>query len=147
LKIAKFEAGRGIYFAGEVALQDFQVHHMSCGADKIEISGWGNVFKQYVIDIAGDPHIADFSEDPARRFDPSKDGPEPPDFVYGPGRTIALESSDPDHSYKLVLSRSEKRVEGGIEHHSTAEILQLNASGNTTQRLVLYQGHMLETID
>jgi hypothetical protein len=149
LRIARFEPGRGIYIAGEVALQDFQVHHMTCGADKIEISGWGSVFKQYVIDIgsAANPHIADFSEDPARRFDPSKEGPEPSDFVYGPGRTIALESSDPGHNYKLVLSRSEKRVEGGIEHRSTAEVFQLEASGSVTQRVVLYRGHYLETID
>jgi hypothetical protein len=79
LKIVRFESKRGIYFAGQVSLQDFQVHRMVCNQDYIEISGYGNSFKKYTIAISGTPgpQIAEFIEDAVGRFDPSKDGPEP----------------------------------------------------------------------
>ncbi len=115
---------RGIYVADEITLQDFQVHRMACGQDRVEISGWARVFKKYTIDIAGEEklRVVDYTEDSTRRFDPSKDGPEAPKFAYTPPGLIALESLDPHHKYTLMLSALEKNVEGGVEHHSKAEL-------------------------
>ena len=52
-----------------------------------------------------------------------------------------------DHKYTLMLSALEKNVEGGVEHHSKAELIQTDAQGTVSQRLVLYQSELLETID
>jgi len=46
-----------------------------------------------------------------------------------------------------MLSALEKNVEGGVEHHSKAELIQTDAQGTVSQRLVLYQSELLETID
>ena len=149
LKVVRFGPERGIYVADEITLQDFQVHRMDCGQDRVEISGWARVFKKYTIDIAGEEklRVVDYTEDSTRRFDPSKDGPEAPKFAYAPHGPIALESLDPHHKYTLMLSALEKNVEGGVEHHSKAELIQTDAQGTVSQRLVLYQSELLETID
>src|SRR5439155_19504572 len=51
LKVARFGPERGMYMAGEVTLQDFQVHRMICSQDRVEISGWGNIYRKYIIDV------------------------------------------------------------------------------------------------
>jgi hypothetical protein len=149
LRVVRFDSQRGIYRAGEVGLQDFQVHRMICSEDRVEISGWGKYFKKYVIEIAGPQglHILDYAEDPTRQFDPSKEGPEPSNLAYEKPGTLPLDSSDPDHKYQLRFSGSEKSVEGGIQHYRKAELLQLDLHGNVSQRLVVYENRVLETID
>jgi len=149
LKIVRFEPKRGIYNAGEVTLQDFQVHRMTCGQDRVEISGWGKIFKKYIIDIAGQekPKVVDYTESPTRRFDASKDGPEAPKFAYAQPGVLELESLDPDHKYNLLLSASDKTVKGGVKHHRKAELTQTDARGSVSQRLVLCESESLETID
>ena len=149
LKVVRFEPQRGTYVAGEVPLQDFQVHRMTCSHDRIEISGWGSIFKKYTIDIANQQKlkVIDFTEDPTRRFDASKEGPEPSNFGFAPPGRFALESLDPDHKYTLLLSASDKTVEGGVEHHRKAELIQANLQGTTLKDVVLYEGNILETID
>jgi hypothetical protein len=112
LRVVRFESRRGIYVAGEVVLQDFQVHHMACTEDRVEISGWAEMFKRYVIDVGEkqEVHILDYIEGPMQRFDASKEGPEPPQLGYGQTRTFPLESFDSIHEYELRRSRSEKPV-------------------------------------
>jgi len=149
LRMVRFEPKVGIYIADQVTLQDFQVHHMECGEARIAISGWGAIFKSYVIEIASSQklRIANFAEDPARHFDPSKDGPDPPMLGYGQPRTLPLESSDPDHKYQLVLSESAKRVEEGLETYRKAELIQLDLRGAISQRLLLYERRSVEFAD
>jgi len=149
LKVVRFEPKRGIYNAGEVTLQDFQVHRMTCGQDRVEISGWGNIFKKYTIDIAGQEKlkVVDYTESPTRRFDASKDGPEAPKLAYAQPGPLELESLDPDHKYTLLLSNSDRTVKGGVKHHRKAELTQTNPQGSVSQRLVLYESELLETID
>jgi len=148
LKVVRFGPERGMYMAGEVTLQDFQVHRMICSQDRVEISGWGNIYKKYIIDVGGQKlNIVDFTEEPTKRFDPSKDGPEPSSFRFAEPGTLALESADPDRKYTLLLSASDKIVQGGVEHHRKAELIQANSQGTALQNLVLYEGDILETID
>ena len=52
LRAVRFEARRGIYLAGEVTLPDFQVYHLICREDRIEISGWRTMFTKYEIEIS-----------------------------------------------------------------------------------------------
>src|ERR1700752_2180603 len=44
LQVVRFDSARGIYRAGAVDLQNFQVHQMSCSEDRVEIAGWGKYF-------------------------------------------------------------------------------------------------------
>jgi len=37
LRVVRFEPERGIYIAGEVTLEDFQVHRMMCDQDRVTI--------------------------------------------------------------------------------------------------------------
>lgn len=148
LRVVRFGAKRGSYIAGEVTLQDFQVHSMTCNENQVEISGWGDIFRKCVIDITrGNIHVVDHAEDPTRKFDASKDGPEPSQFADAQSEPLPLESGDPEHKYALLLSGSEKAVKGGLEHHRKAELIQTDRQGAITQRLVLYKGQSLETID
>ena len=149
LHVVRFDSVRGLYRAGEVDLQNFQVHQMICGEDHVEIAGWGKFFQKYVVDIsgAGELHILNFTEDPARKFDPAKEGPEPANFAFDKRNTIPLESSDAGHKYQLRFTRSEKSIEGGIRHFYRAELLQMDLNGTVLQRLVVYKSQSLETID
>ena len=76
-----------------------------------------------------------------------KEGPEPSNFGFAPPGRLALESLDPDHKYTLLLSASDKNVEGGVEHYRKAELVQTDAKGTVSQHLVLYKSKSLETID
>jgi hypothetical protein len=149
LHVLRFDSARGIYDAGAVDLQNFQVHQMSCGEDRVEIAGWGKYFQKYVVAISGpgELHIFNFTEDPARKFEPSKEGPEPWNFAFDKRDTIPLESPDTGHKYLLRLTRSEKSVQGGIRHSFRAELLQFDLNGAVTQRLLVYKSQSLETID
>lgn len=148
--VVRFDSKR-VYFAGKVNLQDFQVHRMKCEPDRIEISGYGNTFKQYEIKISGPqgPRITDFIQDPARHFDPKKDGPEPLWFSLAqPGtQVVPLDSDGSGARYKLLLNHKAKTVKGAVKHRNSAEIVRASPDGKTLQRLVLYVGRSVETID
>jgi hypothetical protein len=150
LRIARVEPKRGIYIAGEVSLQSFTVHRMICSQDSIEISGWERSFEKYVIGTAGPEgvRILNHTEDPARKFNPAKDCPDPPDFSpWGrPGEQILqLESDDTDCKYQLRVRRWDAKVKDGIEHHSKAELIRIDARGDTKQHLMLYEDFYLES--
>ena len=158
IKVLRFEPQHGIYAAGQVTLEDFQVHEMNCDKNRIKVSGWGltfqpqmtPAFQQYIIEIS-DPqnvHVVDHVEDSTRKFDPSKEGPEPGWFwnERQPG-VLLLEFHDPNHKYQLVLNHSEKSVQGGFEHFTKAEVTQIDSQGKVSQRWALYQHTFLETID
>jgi len=150
LRIVRFEAKRGIYIAGEVSLQNFTVHRMICGQDRVEIAGWERIFEKYVIGIAGlqGIRILDHTKDPSRKFDPAKDSPDPPDFSpWGQSgeQTLQLESDDSDHRYQLHIRRWDAKVKNGFEHYSKAELIQIDAHGDPKQHLLLYEDHYLES--
>jgi len=152
LRIVRFEPKRGIYVAGEVPLQSFRVHRIACSQGSVEISGWGSIFEKYVIGISGPQgmRILDHTEDPARKFDPVKDSPDPPDFSpYGQSgeQILQLESLDTDHKYQLHLRHWEARVRDGIEHFSKAELVETDLRGNPKQHFLLYADHYLESGD
>jgi hypothetical protein len=76
---------RGIYIAGEVTLLDFLIYHLICSEDRIEISGWRNVFTKYLIEIAksGELRNPGPTEFPERQWsDAAKDGPAPDSLGY-----------------------------------------------------------------
>lgn len=149
LRVVRFEPNLGIYVAGAVILQDFQVHDMICSADRVEISGWEQRFKKYVIEISGPEkvHVGAYIEDPTQKFDAAEQGLEPPQLGIGGPGAIALESLDPDHKYQLLLSRSEKAVQGGVEMYRKAELIPVDLQGDISQRLVPHEDRLVEVGD
>jgi hypothetical protein len=165
LRVVRFEAARGIYQSGEVTLNAFHVHGLTCSPDRVEISGWGSGFEQYTIGVAvapptssgvtnsalgaSVPHplpILAHHSNPAAKFDPAKDSPEPRWLWHEPIGSYPLESAD-DHQYFLVISGSDKSAKSEIKHGRTAALTEKDQRGTVLDRLQLYQNVDVETID
>jgi hypothetical protein len=146
LRVMRYEAGRGIYVAGEVVMKDFQPHGMACNADRVEIVGWGRIFVKYVVETIPTQGVrtAEYSDDANRKFDSRSEPTEPPNL----GRcakvgAVRLNSSDPDHSYELITTRSTSKVKGAdtntvSEVHFHAELVQLDRDRSVSQRAALF---------
>jgi len=149
LRLVKFEPPHGIYLLGELKLEDFQPHRMVCAKDRIEISGWAKEFHKYIIEVGevDKVSILEHTKDAARRFDPAKDGPEPPQLGYGKPQTILLDSADAAHIYELRISDTAKRAQAGLQQHRQAELVQLDRQRNVRQRVMLYERDWLEAAD
>jgi hypothetical protein len=125
LRVVRFEPKRGIYLAGEVTLLEFTVYHLMCSEDRIEISGWCDIFTKYVIEIAGSGEVRSLgpTEYPGRQWsDAAKDEPAPANLgIFGPHvAPLPLESLDPSTSTNFSAT-------------STAD--KLNKAGNGTASL------------
>src|SRR5215469_12312918 len=79
LKILRFDEELGPRWAGEVLVEDFQTHVLTCGTTRIVFEGVGDSRRgllSYVVefDSSGWPRITSVSNDPSYVFVP-KDGP------------------------------------------------------------------------
>lgn len=143
LKVIRFEPGRGIYEAGALQMEKFDVRAMTCDGASIEVSGEGEGFyEKYMFDISdpqNTPRITQHIHDSKLRFDPKKEGPAPDGNLGIPARGMTLlESSDAEHRYKLALSAHE--VSGDCyTTYSKAELLQIDSHENVLQSVVLYE--------
>jgi hypothetical protein len=150
LKVVRFDTDRGIYFAGQVTLQDFQPHGLTCSPNRIEIFGWAKVFTKYAIETTEPENvrIVETTEEPARQFDYHTEGPEPANLGRWstPGR-IPLVSQDSGHRYELVLTRWSKQTEDGVESHCKAEIVRVDSQGAEVQRLTLVELQNIDSTD
>lgn len=152
LRVVRFGTKRGIYIASEVPLLNFVVYHLICSEDRIEISGWRNVFTKYVIEITGSGEVGSLgpTEYPERQWsEAAKDGPAPADLgIFGPHvAPLPLESFDPEHQYQLLRNLSGKQTKAGWEWHRRSELVQLGPKGTVLQRFVLYDSRTIETAD
>jgi len=152
LRVVRFGTKRGIYLASEVPLLDFEVYHFICSEDRIEISGWRNVFTKYVIEIPGSGEVRSLgpTEYPGRQWsDAAKDGPAPADLgIFGPHvAPLPLESLDPEHEYQLLRNLYGKEAKEGWEWHSKSELVQLDPKGTVLQRFMLYERRTVEAGD
>jgi len=165
LRIVRFDSSRGIYAAGEVTMNSFQVHGLFCKADRVEISGWSNAFEQYTVAVPSPSRvetatptsgtaakqtlqILEHHIDAAAKFDPAKDTPEPHSFWYGPLGSHPLEISDPDHKYFLVISASDESVQKGeIRNRRLVTLVEKSQDGTISHSLQLCQHVNVETVD
>jgi len=150
LRVVRFEPKRGIYVAGEVTLLDFQVYHLLCSEDRIEISGWRNVFTKYVIEITKSGELRNLgpAEFPGREWsDAAKDGPAPANLgMFGPDvAPLRLESPDSEHEYQLLRNASGTKVKEVWESHWKSELIQLDQKGAVLQRFALYERRIVES--
>ena len=148
LRIARFDPAGGTYSAGEAVLKDFQVHRLSCMADRVEISGWGQGFESYTVGLTAGQSlpILQHRSDPSAKFDAAKDSPEPQHFWSEPLGERAL-GHPSGHGFFLVITGSDKPGKGVINHRRVATLVEKNEKGVITRRLQLYQINHVETID
>ena len=145
LRVVRFGEG-GIVLAGEVPLEDFQPHSMVCRDEQVRIGGFSSRPVEYVIDISAGtgPRVAHVVTNPqlAAQRTPLKNL-----GAWAPNGTVALPSDDQSHIFRLVTVESEERVGDEILHHKRTEIVMTDREGNVSQRLELFNGHRVETID
>lgn len=147
LRVVRFDSKQGIERAGEITLEDFQTHQMTCTPDHIEMSGWDSGFQKYVIDVKGrqNPAIAEHVSDPTRRYDRTKEPSAPPrQLGYERLGEMSLETNDSQHKYKLLFSSSSENVPTGTEYRRTAEVLQSDLNGKIQQRVLIYEMRRIE---
>jgi hypothetical protein len=146
LRIVRFGMVRGIYWGGEISLPDFQTHYMNCQPTRVEIAGWKGAMR-FTVDLTqlGSPRLVDTGENPGKDIG---NAPEPANLGRWsrPGNFL-LDSDDPRHTYQLVCTVSDKPVEQTIEHHHKTEIVQRDRDGKVSQKMLVFEGTEVETID
>jgi hypothetical protein len=147
LKVVRFGADRGIRWAGEISLPDFQPHQMRCQASQAEIAGWDKGYVKFTIEVS-QPGMLRLLQGGTNTEGSGSDGPEPPNLgLWSRPGIFPLNSEDPQHTYQIVCTVSDKPVKEGIEHFHQSEIVQKDGSGNVTERLLIFEGTEVETID
>jgi hypothetical protein len=147
LKVVRFGADQSVRWAGEISLPDFQPHQMRCQGSQVEIAGWDKGYVKFTIDVS-QPGKLKLLQGGANPEGGGSDGPEPPNLgLWCSHGIFPLSSEDPQHTYQIVCTHSEKPVKGGIEHFHQSEIVQEDESGKVTARLLVFEGSMLETVD
>lgn len=145
LRIVRYGAD-GIRLAGEVTLEDFQPHRMICGESEVRIGGFSSRPVEYVVDVSSDsgPRITHVVSNPqmaGQRTALKNLG------AWAPNGMFALPSSDQGSAFHLVTTETEERVGGELLHHKRTELVMSDRQGNVLQRLELFNGQLVETID
>lgn len=159
LQVVRFGSLQGVYKAGEVTINSFSVHVLTCSPENIEISGWGSVFEHYLIarppphDAAtscappGPLQILEHHSDPGVKFDPAKAPPESHWLWSEAFGSYPLDAVGGDHQYFLVIAGSDKSAKTEIHHRRIATIVEKNQQGAVLHTLRIYQNTLVETID
>lgn len=141
LHIIRFGAG-GMTAAAPIALDDFQVHGMTCRAGQIEIQGWE---RTYTVDLGAKPIVTSR----AAAFDAS--GSRTPANLGHLAKPQVIDlDAEGTNRFQLVIARASSTRAGGIEHHTVTRLVQRQSarpgSGVVASRQV-FEGVFLETID
>jgi hypothetical protein len=150
LKVARFDVAGGPRWTGEVVLDDFQTHRVTCGHDSVTIEGWRIGFVSYVVTLDANrvPRIHARSADPGRKFlflgaDPANLG-----NWAAPGVT-RISAPGATHAFQVRVTRTSQSEPGGIRHETTStleELEELDRSGRVIRSLRLYSGTRHETV-
>jgi hypothetical protein len=150
LKILHFDEEQGPRWTGEVLVEDFQTHVLTCGATRIIFEGAGDSRRGLVsylveLDSTGWPRIMSVSNDPSYVFVP-RDGPANLGLWARPGVT-SLPTASKERHFQLHVTATSSRKDGAILHDKRTVIEELDASGQVFRSLQLAQGTQIETID
>lgn len=144
LHVVRF-GNKGIVAAAPIALDEFQVHGMTCRAGAIEIQGWE---RTYSIDITNALRPAITSR--AAAFDPQKSRPADNLGHLAKPQVIDLEAEGSSR-FQLVIARvSHAPRAGAIEHHTVTRLVRRASNRGGAAILSarqLFAGVFLETID
>ena len=141
LRIVHFDTARGPRWAGEVVLEDFQPHGMTCSANGVAISGWTDDYA-----IALDAGLAPRLLSRTKRNAPRKARQMVNLGSWAqPGITpIAVNGGVP--RFQLRIVRASRGVEGGVDHHTTSTLEQIDSSGKAIRSLLLHDGRLFEPV-
>ena len=150
LKILRFDEELGPRWAGEVVVEDFQTHVLTCGMNRIVFEGVGDTRRglvSYVVefDSTGWPRIMSVSNDPSYVFVP-RNGPPNLGLWARPGVT-SLPSASKAHHFQLRVTESAHRQDRAILHDKRTIIEELDASGQILRSVQLTEGTQIETFD
>lgn len=116
LHIVRFSRDAGLVRLAPVALEDFQVHGMTCGDASVELTGGGKV------------HSVDFSH--AARPVVSTRAASPtsaPQLNLGHWSregVTDLESDAAPGEFQLVISKASRPVSGGVDHYTVTQVVR-----------------------
>jgi len=151
LKIVKFDEVLGPRWTGEVIVEQFQTHTLTCNADGITFQGAGGLGRglvSYVVqlDNNGAPRIASHTNDPAHSFD--RVPPEPSNLGNWakPGVTPLI-TAGTGHRFQLRVTETTRRNQSVIRHEMKTVLEEVNQSGRVLRSLLLNKGSRDETID
>lgn len=146
LHVVQYSATDGIVHLPPITLEDFQVHGMNCHPTEIEVQGWKTI---YSVDIT-DPTEPTVSSRPGSLAD---ERPLPGQNLghWAREQVISLEAEDAaPGEFLLVISRTSRRIEGGVEHYTFTELIRRAhppGFATITQSSRLFTGIFLETVD
>jgi hypothetical protein len=142
LHIVRVAHSTGITRLPPVALEDFQVHGMTCRDDGVDLHGWTT---RYTVDIA--------SAKPVVTATPAAFAQHrtPPPRSLGRARAgvFDIPSDGAPGEFRLVVALSTRAMASGLEHHIITQIFQRDESRPIGRQVVaaetLYSGIRLET--
>jgi hypothetical protein len=144
LHIIRYARAMGIQPSQRVPLPDFQVHGMVCDRSTVVVVGW---VARYRIDL-----IASTLPVITTEAAPFNTAAPPPALNFGFGAQAGvteLATVDGSNGFELVVARVPRRVNGGIDHHTSARIVQ-RQPGPRSEYIAsrtLMEGIYRETID
>jgi len=152
LKIVRFDDVKGPRWTGEVAIEQFQTHTLTCNVDGIVFQGAGGLARGLVsyvvqVDSNGVPRIVSHTSDPAHSFD--RIPPEPSSLGnWAKPRLTPLPSPGGTHRFQLQVTETTRRPSRGLIRHEMKTVLEeLDQSDRVVRSLLLNKGNRDETID
>lgn len=146
VRAVRFGSAGGFVSLGEVVLEDFQPHELSCKQERILLGGWATMPVEYEIAVAQNLRIVRHERFPDREFSPPAAPPSNLGNWSQPGEIVLLAEQD-GTEVRLVTTRSSEPREGGIVHRHRAELQRVARDGEVTDRRVIFDGERLETVD
>ena len=138
LHVIQFSSTQGIVRIAPIALENFQVHSMTCHATAIELTGWTT---RYLVDISD-------VQRPAITSGPKPGGP-------GPGEAgrlnrlgvIDLQGDARPGEFQLVIAGVSRPYKGGVTHYRLSQLIQWDPRGRILASHNVFTGIFVETAD
>jgi hypothetical protein len=143
LHVITFSRVRGIARLEPIALDDFQVHGMSCGATVINLQAWTT---SYLVDIADPAHPVITQRPQAFRPGGAASGNL---GHWAQEGVVDLESDAARGEFQLVMARVSRPVPGGTEDYTFTHLIRRDAPplGRVVESVTLFEGVFLHTVD
>jgi hypothetical protein len=145
LHIVRFSRARGIERLPAIPLDDFQVHGMRCHATVVELEGWTSA---YSVDLS-DPARPTVTSRPTVRA-AAQSAPAANLGHWARESVIDLEGDGPPGEFQLVIARTSRAIEGGVEHYTFTQVVRRDRESGAPGILGsvrLFEDVFLETVD
>lgn len=150
LKVARFDEVNGPRWAGEVVLEDFQPHTLSCGAKTIFIEGIGKKGRglvSYSVGVDGDSiRVVAHNSDPHHDFAYLPEGPPNIGAWARPG-VYDLPNRGDFPRFQLRVTRTSRSEPGRVIHTQRSLLVEIVRGGRPRRSLAIYSGTVVETAD